>query len=161
MDVEQMSPDGWERVRAVRLRALRDAPEAFGTTLEEARAMVPEIWRERLASPIAATFLATSDGKDVGLVVGADYVGRPGAAGLFSLWVSPSTRGTGVADPLVQTVIDWARSAGYERVLLDVADTNLAAVRLYERNGFVPTGVTGTLPAPRTHIREHERALEL
>ena len=62
---------------------------------------------------------------------------------------------------LVEAVINWARSAGYERVSLDVADDKTSAVRLYERMGFTPTGVTGTLPDPRTHIREHERELML
>jgi len=97
----------------------------------------------------------------VGLVTGAEYQGRDGAAGLFGMWTSPERRGSGVGTRLVEGVVSWARSAGYERVLLEVADTNAAAIRLYERMGFTPTGVTGTLPAPRAHISEHERELIL
>ena len=159
--IEQMTPDGWQRVRAVRLRALGDAPDAFGTTLAEDQARAPEVWRERLESLSGATFLATREGADVGLVVGAEYRGRERTAGLFGMWVAPEARCRGVAGPLVEAVLAWARSAGYERVVLEVGDENAVAGRLYARMGFVATGATGTLPAPRTHIREHEMAFEL
>ena len=33
--IERMTPEGWQRVRAVRLRALLDAPDAFATMLAE------------------------------------------------------------------------------------------------------------------------------
>ena len=161
MDIERMEPDGWDRVRAIRLRALREAPDAFGSTLEREEDREPEFWRERLANPDAATFIAMSGDEDVGVVMGADFRGRPAAAGLFAMWVAPEARGRGAAGPLVEAVIAWARSSGYERVLLEVGDTNTAAIRLYEKKGFAPTGARGSLPAPRTHIREHERALVL
>jgi len=161
MNIEPMGPGDWERVRAVRLRALADAPDAFGTRLREDEARAPESWQERLSASSAATFLATLDGEDVGLAVGADYDGREGTAGLFSMWVAPEARGSGVGSLLVDAVVSWAREAAYARVVLDVADDNAAAIRLYERKGFERTGATGSLPAPREHIREHERALVL
>ena len=77
------------------------------------------------------------------------------------MWVAPVARGRGVGDGLVDAVVDWARAAGYPRVVLDVGDENLPAIRLYERKGFEPTGRTRTFSEPRTHIREHERALVL
>lgn len=159
--IERMQPDDWERVRAVRLRALADAPDAFGTRLEEDEALPLEMWRTRLENPEAVTFLASADDKDVGLVVSLPWPGRAGAVGLFAMWVAPEARGQGVGGALVDAVAGWARAGGFKRVVLDVADDNPAAVGLYARKGFEPTGATGTLPAPREHILEHERALEL
>jgi len=159
--VERMGPGGWERVRAVRLRALRDAPDAFGTTLAEDEARPAPEWRLRLEDPDGATFVAAEGGRDVGLVVGQAYDGEDGAAGLFAMWVAPEARGRGLGGALVDAVVAWARAGGYRRVLLDVADANAAAIRLYEGRGFVPTGVKGTLPPPREHIPEHQRAREL
>jgi GNAT superfamily N-acetyltransferase len=161
MTVEHMRPEDWERVRAVRLRALEDAPDAFLASLEKEEAMDPDSWRARLASPDARTFVATWQGQDVGLVTGAEFRGREPAAGLFGMWTAPERRVSGLGTELVAAVIDWARSAGYERLLLEVEDTNAAAIRLYERMGFTPTGVTSTYPAPRSHLHEHERELIL
>jgi GNAT superfamily N-acetyltransferase len=159
--IVRMGPEQWERVRAIRLRALRDTPDAFATTAADEELREPESWRARLASPEAATFVAREGAEDVGLVTGAAFRGRAGAAGLFGMWVAPAARGTGVGDGLVEAVVAWARAAAYARAVLEVGDVNDAAIRLYERHGFAPTGATGTLPPPRTHVREHERALEL
>jgi ribosomal protein S18 acetylase RimI-like enzyme len=77
------------------------------------------------------------------------------------MWVAPEYRRQGVGSRLIDTVIDWARAQGFSRLALDVADHNSAAVELYARHGFAPTGETASLPPPRAHIREHRRALLL
>ncbi|EMI23065.1 acetyltransferase, GNAT family [Rhodopirellula maiorica SM1] len=53
----------------------------------------------------------------------------------------------------------WAQSENYRQLVLDVANPNIPAIRLYESCGFVPTGKTGTLPPPRQHILENEMAM--
>jgi ribosomal protein S18 acetylase RimI-like enzyme len=77
------------------------------------------------------------------------------------MWVAPEARGQGVGNALVDVVIEHARLSGATRLLLDVADDNRQAIALYARKGFVPNGTTGSLPAPRYHIREHQRELRL
>lgn len=158
-EIVRAGPDDWRRVRAVRLRALRDAPDAFWATAAEEAALSEAQWRERLA--LAATFLALRDGDDVGLAVGGPHWREPSDAGLTGMWVAGPLRGSGTATALIATVVAWARVAGYRRLRLEVADDNHRAVRFYERLGFVPTGWRGTMPPPRDHIAEHERVLEL
>lgn len=164
--VDPAGPEAWERVRAIRLRALSDAPDAFEATLEQERDQPPSFWRERLERPDATTLLATAaedngGSRDVGLAVVAPSFDRPEAAGLYAVWVAPEARGLGVGDMLIEAAIACARAAGYRRLVLDVGDHNLAAIRLYERHGFAPTGRTFALPPPREHLTEHERAVEL
>ena len=160
-NVERIASDAWERVRAIRLRALADEPDAFGTTLAEDEARPLGEWRTRLEDPEAATFLAIAGGREVGLVTVRPYEEKVGPAGLFGMWVAPEDRGRGIGGALVDSVVAWARARGYERILLDVADANPEAIRLYESKGFRPTGATGSLPAPREHVLEHQRALAL
>ena len=86
---------------------------------------------------------------------------RSDTAWLISMWVAPETRRNGVGSALVDRGVEWARTNGMRRLLLDVADGNTAAVALYDRKGFKPNGETGALPAPRQHITEHQRELRL
>ncbi len=159
--IERIDPEAFERVRAVRLRALRDAPDAFWVTADEEAATTTVEWRDRLARPDAATFVASRDGVDVGLAVGERHHEHEGDAGLYAMWVAPEARGSGAAAALVEAVVEWARAAGYGSLRLDVGDANENAVRLYARMGFVPTGVVSALPAPRENVTEHERVLDL
>ena len=94
--IEHAGPEDWQRVRTVRLHALQDAPDAFLTTVEEARAKPAEVWQEQLASTAAATFLAILEGHDAGMAVGAPHHANPLDAGLYGVWVAPEARGRGV-----------------------------------------------------------------
>jgi ribosomal protein S18 acetylase RimI-like enzyme len=159
MELHRLGADEGARLRAIRLRSLRDAPDAFCSTHDEAAARPPESWRQQLVE--LATWVAVVGGDDVGLVRGARHDERPADAYLLSMWVAPEARGMGLGEALIHAVIGWARAAGYERLLLEVADENRPAIALYARLGFEPTGVTSTLPPPREHVREHQRALLL
>ena len=48
--VRRLRPDEWRELRALRLRALADAPEAFGATLAEAEADPDAAWQLRAGS---------------------------------------------------------------------------------------------------------------
>lgn len=163
MQIVHLLAEDWERAREIRMRSLRDVPDAFGATLESVLSKSPERWQEQLSSPEAATFVAVMEGQDVGMAVGAKYEceGELEGAGLFGMWVAREARGVGAGDALVQAVVGWARSNGYERVVLDVGDWNEPAIALYVRHGFETTGVVCTLPPPRDHVTEHQRALVL
>jgi len=159
MRLQQLTPDEGPRLRAIRLRALQEDPDAFSSTLEEAAARNTESWRSQVLE--LPTFVAVSDGQDVGMVRYAQDGTVAGTGWLISMWVAPHVRRQGVGGALVDAVIEWARSRGATRLLLDVADTNAPAVALYARKGFVANGRVGTLPPPREHIREHQRELTL
>lgn len=49
-------------------------------------------------------------------------------------------QGSGLGRALVQAGADWARAAGYRRLLLGVYSQNHAALRFYDRMGFVRVG---------------------
>lgn len=59
-----------------------------------------------------------------------------GRAEMKRLFVRPSGRGLGVAKALVGRLIEEARSAGYDEMVLDTLPSMQAAQRLYEQWGF-------------------------
>jgi GNAT superfamily N-acetyltransferase len=148
-----------ERFRAIRLRSLADAPEAFGTRLGDATTWPDETWAHLFESLVA--FVVELDGADVGLARCAAEPGVPEAARLGSFWVAPEARGRGVGEALIDAVAQWAREAGFVELRVDVTDDNAAAIALYARMGFEPTGNVGTHPPPRSHVTKHTRALKL
>lgn len=91
--------------------------------------------------------MAEAGGQDAGLVGGVPLQDR---AGLVSMWVAPDHRSSGTGRALAQAVVAWARDAGFQTLVLDVADENTGAIAFYERVGFQRTGRTGTLPPPQS-----------
>jgi ribosomal protein S18 acetylase RimI-like enzyme len=57
------------------------------------------------------------------------------------MWVSPEARGQGIGGALVDAVVAWAGSVGYELIGLGVTTTNTAAIALYRRKGFEDLGM--------------------
>lgn len=159
MKIQRLTVEEGARFRTIRLRALRDAPNAFATTTEESAGRPLEIWSKQLSGP--ATFVAVVGDSDVGLVRGAPDQRAKDTAWLISMWVAPEARGKGVGEALIDTLAEWARPKGFVRLLLDVGDDNAPAIALYTRKGFEPSGEVSTLPPPRENIREHQRVLRL
>jgi GNAT superfamily N-acetyltransferase len=131
-------------VRKTRLQALKDAPRAFASTLENEVAKSDADWRARLHG--GAWFLAYRKGRPVGIVAGFTVDGDQ-ERHLVAMWVQPAERGTATATALVDAVVSWAREDGARVITLWVADGNSRARRFYERLGFAPTGKRQPLPS--------------
>lgn len=126
--------------RAIRLTALKQAPEAFGSTYAAEADRPLASFAERLTS--AAVFGAYVDDGIAGLMVFKQADGDKDAhkAHLYSVFVARHARGLGVGDALLTAVIAHAREH-VEQILLAVVADNAAAIRLYERHGFMTYGV--------------------
>ena len=59
---------------------------------------------------------------------------------LTGMYLRPGWRGTGLADRLIEAVVDRARAEGAGRVRLWVAGPNERAARVYRRRGFRADG---------------------
>ena len=77
---------------------------------------------------------ARSEGRLVG--IGGVEVQDSGFAELKRFYVDPARRGQGVADALIEALIEHARSRGATRVRLETGDQQHAAMRFYARHGF-------------------------
>ncbi len=137
----EMGPDEWRTWRELRLAALAEAPEAFGSALANwtGAGDTEVLWRARLSS-VPLNLVLTLNGLPVAMV-SATAPAADSAVELISLWVAPEARGRGVADEAVRQVI--ARSAERfpgSRMVLSVKTANHHATALYERHGFVDSG---------------------
>jgi hypothetical protein len=72
--IRRIRPDEGPRQRAFRLRALADAPMAFGSTLAREEAFTDDVWRQRAERGASGadnvTFVAEQDGRWLGIATG-------------------------------------------------------------------------------------------
>ena len=141
VELRVLSPDDWELWREVRLQALAEAPEAFGSTIADWLYADQSRWRQRLFD-VPINFVAVVNDVAVGQASGT-VVDHEGCVDLISMWVAPTGRGSGVADALVTAVKNYAHEAGANAVKLSVRRLNTRAIHLYERTGFVPVDGPG------------------
>ena len=58
----------------------------------------------------------------------------------LNLAVSLEWQGKGVGTKLLQSIIDWAKTANLEKIQLNVRASNTAAISLYRKMGFIEEG---------------------
>lgn len=144
MQVRHFTAEQWTELRDLRLRALAEAPAAFGSTLADALALPESEWRSRAADSEAGTarrtFVAEVNGRLCGSAAGIADPEAPDDVALVGMWVEPAARGAGVGRALVEAVAAWAADTGRQRLVLWVVEENAAARALYRHAGFQETG---------------------
>ena len=150
--VRRIRADEGPLLRDLRLRALADAPEAFGQALQDAQAQPDAEWtqaaRQASGGDSRIWLIAEADAggtdtdedaatdarRPIGLVQGRRR--PPDTLLIFSMWVDPAARRQGIGRVLVDEATAWGRSWGATRALLWVFAVNEPATRFYERLGF-------------------------
>ncbi len=126
-----------------------DVARLVGELEAELAAEYPPEQRHGLAldaifRPHVRFFVARLDGAAVGCGGVALF---DGFAELKRMYVRPDTRGRGIADALVARLEEEARAAGLTIVRLETGTRQHAAMRFYERVGFVTCGAFGEYAA--------------
>lgn len=142
--VRPFAPHEWPTYKHLRLRALADSPEAFGSTLATEQDRTDHEWSGRLASGAASDLnlplLALVDGEPAGLAWGRIEQDDLAVANLYQMWVAPEHRRLGLGQMLVREIIAWATARGAACLDLAVTYRDSPAMRLYTRLGFQPAG---------------------
>jgi RimJ/RimL family protein N-acetyltransferase len=144
MEIRQLTANDVSIYREVRLRSLREHPEAFGASFEEEQALTVEQLAQQLSGDSAWVFGAFLDARLVGIVSLVRY-GRAKTchrAILGGMYVASEARGQGLGKALLAHTIEQARALdGLEDLTLAVTVGNAGARALYLAAGFVPYGV--------------------
>ena len=152
--IRPAQPDEWLALKALRLEALQDTPDAFGDTYAQALAFDDAHWQTMVSAQ--RCFVAVNDGQLVGMVYGMPHHQR-GGHWMFGLFVQPAHRGSGIADALVEAVADQARRDGGVALNLYVAKSLVGAHAFYRRLGFTPSGVTKPMDRDPSIVLDHLR----
>jgi GNAT superfamily N-acetyltransferase len=143
IEVRTFDVTEWQEYRDMRLLALQDSPDAFGSTFEGSRIIPDKDWMIRLECVTPESDFpakATLDGEFAGLAWGRIEPSNLAVAYLYQMWVPSEYRSMGVGKALLLAVLDWSKSQGVEVLKLGVTCGDSPARKLYESQGFVAVG---------------------
>ena len=141
LEVSRVRPQDWPALRSLRLEALQDTPVAFCERYADALAEPDEGWQARAARGAEGgdSFQLLAWQRDLPVATSVGFRDGDDAV-LAAVYVTPSCRGRGLLDAMVEQVAAHARQEGAVRLRLLVHETNAGARRAYERLGFTATG---------------------
>jgi len=135
--VELLTPDQWQRLRAIRLKALEESGYAFGGTFEVESAEDEATWRLKFEKN--DFLIASVDGVDAAMLYIEVLKGDFGATcWIGGCWSDPQFRGKGLMRALF-TFIDQ-QEKDWKIQGLGVFTDNYNAIAAYEKLGFVKMG---------------------
>lgn len=140
IQVRRLTQDDAEIFREIRLEALEKHPETFQSTYESAAELPLDAFKQRLRQ--YALFGGFSDGALCGFVgfypLKNPKISHKGL--LWGMYVKEAARGTGLAEAMVEAVVEHAKGK-VEQILLSVIEDNERGRRFYEKMGFEPYGL--------------------
>lgn len=149
---------------ALRLRALKEHPDAFTSSFrEEARRPLADT-TQRLSNP-AESLWGAFDGTQLVDMAGMSRENRVKnrhKAHLVGMYMASEHAGQGVGTALVAAVVRHAAAHQVALLVLAVTDGNQTAPALYERAGFVAFGVEpDAIRVQGARLGKRHRALQL
>lgn len=147
--IEPITPLNVSSFKDVRLRALQEAPYAFGSTYAREVQFDHAEWArrvERWNGERGVGFIAMDGATACGIAGSLLDENNPTRAHLVSMWTAPTHRQLGIGRLLVDAVLGWARTRNVHTLLLMVTSNNDPAIRFYERLAFTKTGRTEPYP---------------
>jgi GNAT superfamily N-acetyltransferase len=142
MHVRKLEHHELDLHRELRLRALRDSPDAFRDTYAEIVTRPSSYWKELTQAVTErgdVMFIAYQEFA-LGSVYGFADRTASRMARLGGMWVDPAWRRRGIGEALLNEVVGWSRNLGHERLRLWSVVGSPGPLALYRKAGFVATG---------------------
>lgn len=157
IEIIQPSIDDWQKVKELRLDALRQDPQAFGTSYEENFNEPDTYWKEKLKKSIGNNakeilVIAKEDDKYIGMLTSENA--NSDTWFINAVYVKSDQRRKGVAKKLLAQVLALLHNRNdIQYIELKVNVEQVAAVNLYKSYGFE---ISSTVRQELGDGKEHE-----
>lgn len=139
MRVDLLTRDQWQRLRDIRLRSLKESPDAFGGKFEIESTFTEDGWLDKIDK--LDFLIASVNEVDIGLMSVEVLIGDHGATcWVGGCWSDPDYRGQGALRALFNFVDNHAIEQGWQRQGLGVWIDNYSAIAAYKAIGFIDAG---------------------
>ncbi len=137
LEIRPLREDDYEAIVAIDTRAAgRPRPDYIGRKFERAI---------QSAGQLASSFVAASEGRVVGFIMGGVYLGEFGiladTATIDTIGVHPDVEGHGIARRMMEEFTSHCRAAGVTRIHTLVEWTDEPLLRFFDHLGFQPAKV--------------------
>lgn len=141
--ISLLRPSEWQVYKAIQLEALKEDPQAFGTSYTEWVDFSDEKWQERPSSKDSLIFVAKDGETPVGLVgVHFKNDNDERVAHIWGMYVSSKYRGRGLGKTLLNKALEAIKKTQVKKVKLMVEYEPTPAQMLYKSLGFRIVGTT-------------------
>jgi ribosomal protein S18 acetylase RimI-like enzyme len=144
MQIRRLVPEDLQAYRTIRLQSLLEEPIAFGSSHEQESAQPLQYFADHLAPDSDRILLGAFQADSLIGIVGLSRetsIKEQHRAFLRAMFVSADHRGKGIGQLLMTEAIAIANAmTGLRQITLSVTASNVAALSLYRRNGFLEYG---------------------
>jgi ribosomal protein S18 acetylase RimI-like enzyme len=145
VQIVKLQPSQWEAYKNLRLRALQEEPQAFGSSYAENVSKPDNYWVERLTDVEEGKnwlVFAKENNNLIGMMGGFRKDDDPeDVVNVIAVYVAKEARGKGVSKKLMQALLeDFEKDPSINKVKLSVNKEQIPAVKLYESFGFKVVG---------------------
>jgi ribosomal protein S18 acetylase RimI-like enzyme len=144
--IREAQPSDAVQYRELRLKALQDTPTAFSADYQANLNQPMSHWENRLRpDEYGRIFFAEHAGTLIGMtgVLQRQSPKTRHNADIYSVYVQLEWRGLRIAEKLIEACVGWAKARDVNILKLGVTTSNISALHLYERCGFI---IYGTEP---------------
>jgi len=149
-EIRNATPDDAEVISSILLQAFEEFRPLYTAGGFRATTPAAELIAARIQTE-GPSWVASVDREIVGTV---SAIEKDGGLYVRSMGVLPSARGLGIAASLLKTVEAYATEQGIRVLTLSTTPFLHSAIRLYERFGFVKTGLTDLEGTPLFAMRK-------
>jgi ribosomal protein S18 acetylase RimI-like enzyme len=140
IEIVTLQPQQWLKYKSLRLRALKEEPQAFTSTYEEGVKYPYNFWQERLKQALAGNsqwLLFAKHGDNLVGMAGGYITDEKNTAEVVGIYVAKEARGQGISKKLIINLISRIKqNKAVKKLLIGVNPEQVEAVCLYQSLGF-------------------------
>jgi RimJ/RimL family protein N-acetyltransferase len=134
MEIKIAQPSDWQKYKEIRLKSLKESPQAFGGSFDNESQQSDDEWREKIIKSNRFFVLAEEEGIVAG-VAGAKQIDADNGI-IIAVYLVPEARGKGYSKEILSIVLQELENRKAKIVTLTVNTKQEAAVRAYKALGF-------------------------
>lgn len=140
MTVKRVTSSDWQEYKKIRLEALKNEPQAFGSSYNKENERTESEWQNKLAKSedlngISFFYAILKEG--VFVAIGGAYQDNNKQWNIIAIYTKKEVRGQGLGQEIFKSIINELKARKIKKAYLCVNTLQIAAQALYKKNGFV------------------------